>query len=282
MREMMQGRAKDICENIDRCPIGYMFPQVQDELRRMAVALVGVPETNHPISSTVSTWLFEQQAEGSGYTMHLPLPDLRLQPPLYPGIALDDTIVHFRCGDLMASNHPRFGFLKFGAFAKYISSEARSIGIVTQPFDSHAQSRAWDSNAVKRNRCRIVVLDFVKYLQDRFPHSRVHIHNSPNETIALTYARMVMANQTIAGISTFGVSPAMASFGTGYIRIPDENSATNGWLVNPRLDQLMKNNKLVLMKEPNILMVRQVKRLWEEPDGQNKILAWFRDSSITF
>jgi hypothetical protein len=148
--------------------------------------------------------------------------------------------------------------------------------------------RATDVSSVNQYRCRTVVLDFVAYLQDRFPKTRVRIHNSPNETIALTYARMVLANQTIAGITTFAVFPVIACFGTGYIRRPDKTSIENSWLVNPRLDHLMNNttattnNSLVLMKEPNILMARQIAKLWKEPYGQEKILAWFRNSSITF
>lgn len=182
----------------------------------------------------------------------------------------------------MLSEHPRFAFLKFHSFASRISQQATSIGIVTQPFDASAQNRAWDSSAVKRNRCKTVVLDFEQYLQCEFPRARIRIHNSPNKTIALTYARMVMANQSIAGISTFGVFPSIASFGTGYIRLPDNRSATNQWLIHPRLDQVMGDDSLVLMEEPNILMVRQVQKLWEEEDGEEKILSWFRDPSISY
>ena len=287
LRTRMQRRVADVCANIDRCPIGYLFPQIQQELRRMAVSLVGIPESQHPTSSSVSAWLEEQRSHPAFSHMQVPLIDPREHAPLYPDVDLDDTILHFRCGDLMSSDHPRFGFLKFDSLAKNIALSSRSIGIVTQPFDASAQSRAWDNSGVKRQRCRIVVLDFVQYLQERFPNSRVRIHNSPNETIALTYARMVLAGQTIAGISTFGVFPALASFGTGYIRRPDQQSPTNGWLVHPPLDELLQQEKyadkqLVLMNEPNVLMVRQVKKLWEDPDGATKILAWFRNNTLSY
>ena len=91
---------------------------------------------------------------------------------------------------------------------------------------------------------------------------------------------MIMANQSIAGISTFGVFSSIASFGTGYIRLPDNRSATNQWLTNPPLSKLTRD--LVLMEEPNILMVQQVQKLWEEEEGEQKILSWFRDSSISY
>ena len=39
---------------------------------------------------------------------------------------------------------------------------------------------------------------------------------------------------------------------------------------------------LVLMDEPNILMVQQVNEIWEEEDGEQKILSWFREPSISY
>jgi len=283
----------DVCKTIDDCPIGYMYPHIRHELRRMAVALVGIPKQEHSTSAEVKQWLLSlsPEQEENEKMMDLELPVLAVDsggtsmrllssPPLYSEVELDDAILHFRCGDLMNSNHPRFGFMKFESFAKHISPSARSIGIVTQPFDENSQTRAWDRGSEKRNRCRIVVGAFVEYLQERFPEARIRLHNSPDETIALTYARLVLANQTIAGISTFGVFPAIASFGTGYIRLPDARSETNKWLLNPRLDSLVDD--LVLMEEPNILMVRQVRDLWERPDGESLILEWFRNSSIVY
>jgi hypothetical protein len=268
----------DICGTIDKCPIGVMFQEIQYDLRRMAVSLVGIPDEHHPSHTAVKQWLsqHEHQKFSKPYQMNLAISDT----PLYPNTELDDVIVHFRCGDLMSSSHPRFGFCKYNAFASRISPNATRIGIVTQPFDESAQNRAWDSSAEKRRRCKTVVLDFQNYLETKFPNAKVRIHNSPNETIALTYARMIMANQSIAGISTFGVFSSIASFGTGYIRSPDKQSATNQWLTNPPLDKL--TNDLILMKEPNILMVQQVQKLWEEKDGKQKILSWFRDSSIMY
>lgn len=298
VREGSSPLVKDAaCKTIDACPIGLMYRSIQYELRRMAVALVGVPTPEHSTSSKVRDWLAHLRTEEfyDSYfrynRLDLNLPQLDGDEesdgfgmaPVYPDVELDDVIIHFRCGDLMDSQHPRFGFLKFDSFAKHISSEARSIGVVTQPFDNDGvhQTRAWDSGKVKRDRCRIVVGAFVEYLQERIPGARVRVHNSPDETIALTYARLVLANQTVAGISTFGVFPAIASFGTGYIRLPDERSATNKWLTVPlRLDNLIDG--LVLMDEPNILMVRKVRELWERADGENKILDWFRDPEISY
>jgi len=296
-----------VCGTIDQCPIGYyMSSSIQYEFRRMAVAIAGVPPLEHATSNKVREWLVQQQQqrmeradedeEGTRDILDLELPrllsfggdteqdeqgDVVVPPPLYPDVELDDAVVHFRCGDLMDSQHPRFGFLKFDSFANRISPNAKTVGIVTQPFNDDGQSRAWDSGKVKMDRCRIVVTAFIEHLQRRFPKARIRVHNSRNETIALTYARLILANQTVAGISTFGVFPAIASFGTGYVRLPDDKSATNMWLTSPsRLDESVDG--LVLVDEPNILMVRKVRKIWEMEDGEARILEWFRNPTISY
>ena len=132
-------------------------------------------------------------------------------------------------------------------------------------------------NDVVHDRCRIVVTSLVDYIRERFPHSHVTVHNGPSETIALTYARMVFSNQTIVGISTFGVFPAIGTFGTGYIRRPDFPEAPNQFLVQPRLDQMADN--VVLIEEPKIIMCAQIYSLWEtgKADG---VLNWFWNDTV--
>lgn len=287
------------CRNIDYAPIGLLHPEMQYELRRMAMALV------QPSDHYWKTLALQQhllQPPSPQYTLYmLPTPSLSA-PPLYKEVALNDAILHFRCGDLMDSNHPRFAFIKFSAFAQRIPQDATSIGIVTQPFDDHDDAavttetvRALDATATKRHRCKVVVTELVNYLQEQFPKARIQLHNAPQETIALTYARMIMANATIAGISTFGVFASIASFGMGYIRRPDEKSPTNQWLLYPQpLPQIIKrqqqahtnksvsssflsSSSLVLMEEPDILMVRRVKQMWLEDNGRDEIVKWFRN-----
>jgi hypothetical protein len=47
----------------------------------------------------------------------------------------------------------------------------------------------------------------VDFLQETFPQARVTIHNGRTATIALAYARMIMANQTIGGLKLlWGIS----------------------------------------------------------------------------
>jgi hypothetical protein len=286
----------EACNNIDKAPIGLLYPEMQYELRRMAVRSIGIPPKDHVMHDAVKQWvdslpLLSQHFQSNHYSLEVD----PSEPPLYPNVSLDDAILHFRCGDLMDSNHPRFGFLRFQAFAKHIPTTSKSIGIVTQPFDASSDTvRALDASDTKTHRCRVVVTDFIDYLKSLFPHARIQLHNSPDETIALTYARMIMAQATIAGISTFGVFASIASFGTGYIRRPDDKSATNEWLIHPKaLDEIMTSQstqrdgvnhdhqpQLVLMDEPDILMVRRVRELWLEEDGQEKILKWFRGKDL--
>jgi hypothetical protein len=264
------------CGDYDKCPIGHMVPSIRYELRRMAVALVGIPHENHPAAAFADRYLWNTLWNNPYDTMQLAVP-ARGEPPLIPGVVLDDVVLHFRGGDLFNSNHPGFGFMKFSAFSKHISPDTKSIGIVTQPFDTSGQYRKGDATAVKRERHRIVVMALVDFLEEKFPQARVTIHNGRSETIALAYARMVMANQTVVGITSFGVFPAIACFGTGYIRKPDFKKGPNKFLINPPIDQLADN--VILIEEPNRLMAGTVRAMFKRPTGQELVLEWFKNDT---
>jgi len=168
--------------------------------------------------------------------------------------------------------------MKFSGYTKYISKDARSIGILTQPFEMNAQGRKPDQGKVKFERCKIVVLSLVDYIREHFPNARIRIHNGPNETIALAYARMIMANQTIVGISSFGVFAAIGTFGTGYIRKPDFAKAPNQFLLEPkRMDELADN--VVLIEEPNKILCPEIKALWNTK-GADGVLEWFWNDTV--
>jgi hypothetical protein len=169
--------------------------------------------------------------------------------------------------------------MKFSAYIKLISPETESIGIITQPFELTNQSRYFDATKNKRNKCKVLVSAFVEQLSESFPKARIRIHNGPNETIALAYSRMIMAKQAIVGIGTFGVFPALATFGTGYIRKPDFAVAPNRWLLSPPVDEHYAN--VVLFDEPNRLMTYDVKKLRELPGGDESVMDWFRNDSYS-
>jgi hypothetical protein len=53
-------------------------------------------------------------------------------------LMLDDVAIHFRCGDVLGEQFRNdFGMILFREYAKWIwTSNATSIGIVTQPFQT--------------------------------------------------------------------------------------------------------------------------------------------------
>jgi hypothetical protein len=99
-----------------------------------------------------------------------------------------------------------------------------------------------------------------------------------NETITMTLSRMIMANQTIGAISSFNVMPAIATFGTGYVRSPGKQWQ-NLWIEHPRIDQFINN--VVLFEEPNMIPVKDMKHMWENK-GEDVVVEWFRNDSMKY
>ena len=259
-----------------RTPLAERVKDIRFDLRRMAVALVGVPNNDHPSFAERSRWLQMEGNIGNKTGHSVPtLPTPRIEdPPILPDVELDDAAIHFRCGDLIDSEEPRYGFMKFDSYARHISSQVHSIGIVTESFDSTGQYRPRDGREVTRTRCRTVVEAFVAHLQSHFPEARVRIRNGRGETVALSYARLIMANQTVVSTSTFAVFPAVASFGQALIRRPSPRDL-GGWLVKAKIEDRFEN--IFLINEPDWLPTKRCKRLWGE-DG-SKVLEWFRSPS---
>jgi hypothetical protein len=248
-------------------PVGHMIKSIQHDLRLMALALVGrSPFVNKEKIVRYSPPSFRPQLSPRKNQTTAPFAD----------VELDEAVLHFRCGDLMDSTHSSFAFMNFRGYTRHISPDVKSIGILTQPFALDAmQARSIDSQEHIRDRCRTVVYSLVEYIQKRFPQALVRIHNE--ESIALSYARMILAKQAISGISTFGVMPAAATFGTGYIRIPDHIDEVNQWILKPNIDELVDN--IILIQDPKI-PVGHIKTLWEQ-EGERGVLAWFWNDTWT-
>ena len=256
------------CTHANQIALGYKIPAMRYDMRRMALALVGIPDEH-----TVRDYSFYTNAPLDGSILQLPV--INIQEPFYPNTELDDVILHFRCGDLINSDHRSFGFMSFHSFSRHISSQARSIGIVTQPFNGNdAQMRPLEQKEINMDRCRRLVTLFVQHLTERFPQARITIRNDANETIALTFARMIMANQTITAISTFSVVPALVTFGSGYIREPDFVKVPTWFLMRPNVSTLVDD--VYLIREP-VLMATKVKQMWGD-DG-TAVLEWFQNNS---
>jgi hypothetical protein len=175
----------------EACPSKYPFlridkmaTQIQDDIRRMAVKLIG---TRDDIRRHEDVSVNED--------------------PLIPGIELDDAVIHFRCGDVLGgANRYDFGMIRFNEYKKWIPNTTTSIGILTQPFEKE-RNRKNDSGKV--DACRQVVDALVNYLQSFAPSAKISIHNDLNETIPLAYARLAMANYSITSLSSFGIFPVI-------------------------------------------------------------------------
>ena len=189
----------------------------------------------------------------------------RNDKPIYENVDLDEAVLHFRCGDLINSNHPSFGFMKFGSFSRHLPRDVKTIGIATQPFDKDGQTRRADGGNGNKAKCRKVVYAFVDHLQADFPQARITIRNDKAETIALTFARMIMAQHVVIGITSFGVFPGIATFGTGYVRNPDYLKAPNRWLLNPHIETLVDNVQVIT--EPRF-MAGTCRQSWPADDGE--------------
>lgn len=253
-------------------PVSLMVSHLRKDLRRMAVALVGAPsdDPNHPAHEFGKN--IRADPEGALYQLGYP------SKSLFSNIDLDETAVHFRCGDIMASSHAQFRFLSFEAYARRIDPSTRSIGIITQPFrDSNStQSRRVDQADVFRaSVCKEVVLAFRKYLQDRFPQSRVSIRNGKGETVALAYARLIMATKGsfAAPDSSFSVFPVLASFGQGYhiypTKLKDSHTLVNQWLLAS--GRLNNDKQVIFMNETNILHAPETLEM-----KAAHIVSWFK------
>jgi hypothetical protein len=308
-------------------PLGRLYRDWQFRLRVMAICLAGLPlhRPTHPshafaaeyiwpgkatrptaISFKEQTWWARRrQYTAMDWTFFPPtsdilsfeLPHRHDIPPLaslFKEEPLDDVAIHFRCGDLMGTDHGQYEFLKFSGYARYISPEARTIGIVTQSFApppiqsqnsgnksglqqiSSLPIRSKDFTDVVRDRCLIVVSALVEYIQQRHPHSLVSIRNGPRETIPSSYVRLIMANQTIAGISsTFGVFPTTTTFGTGYLSSPERNQSAlrTRWMVEEFANQRVAN--IILVEGNPHAKVSTILRMWET-QGAERVVEWFR------
>jgi hypothetical protein len=154
----------------------------------------------------------------------------------------------------------------FHCYAKHISKDARTIGILTQPLEvqTGAQQRNDDVNEKVLGRCRILVYSFISYIQYHHPQAEIRIHNSVNETIALTYARMIMTSQSITGMTSFGEMATVASMGAAYIRHPSQ------WV--KRIDEM--TDGITLYKPHRNVKFRYIKDLWNQK-GTKAVLQWF-------
>ena len=140
-----------------------------------------------------------------------------------------------------------------------------------------AQARVLDTaDRQQVERCRTLVHAFKDYLQKQFPNTSISIRNGKSETIALAYARMVMAKQVVGCMSTFSIFPILGTFGTGYYLRPKlyDPSMFLTHRMYPVTKFVDPTNSFVLFDEKNVLLGPQAKDLWDKY-GDDAVLKWF-------
>jgi hypothetical protein len=265
----------DVCLGANLQPVGHMGKKMQQDFRYMAYSLVGRSLFEQAKREANGK---EEEEEDFYVPSFVPQLSPPTTPPPYANVELDEAVIHFRCGDLMDSDHRSFTFLTFRGYTRHIAPDVRTIGILTQPLteDASWQVRRIDAAPRVRDRCRIVVDSLVHYIEERFPQAVVHIHDT--DRIALTYARIVLASQqVVVGLSTFGALPAVATFGTAYLRVPDQPNEVNQWLIRPPMDDILPH--VVLTDDPK-MPVQRMQALWEQ-EGERGVLAWFWNDTWT-
>jgi hypothetical protein len=130
---------------------------------------------------------------------------------------LDHATIHIRTGDVgrkQGSNGKRYGMVPFHVYKKLLPNTAKTIGIVTAPFRQDRGSVGFGDAELNE----AVVTAARDYIQREFPEAKVSIRNDDvNETMAMTYARLVASKWSFCGSSTFCLFPALATTGESYI-----------------------------------------------------------------
>lgn len=196
-----------------KLPLEHLAHDMQNDMQALAVTILG-PRSFNVTGDLRSRMEFLQGSiqRWQGHTD-------KETSIVYPreDIEIDDVALHFRCGDVFGgTSKDVYGLVKFKEFKDCIPNETtKSIGIFTQPFNvSHL--RADDHDFV--DQCEKLVGVLVEYLTKAYPNASISIRNTIEDTIPISYARMIMASRTITTMSTFGIFPAIGSFGDGYFK----------------------------------------------------------------
>jgi hypothetical protein len=220
--------------------IDKMASQIQNDIRNMAVALVGnqaITQKHPHFSSNVT--------------------------PLFPNVVLDNVAIHFRCGDVLGgAKRNDFGMIRFYEYKKWIPRNTTTIGIITQPFE---KDRNRGTDARKTDNCRRVVETLVDYLQEFAPNAKITIHNGINETLPLAYARLAMANYSFTSLSSFGIFPVVGTFGEGYFQKGNDGVNPFATYIPQYLPNIHQMNA----------EVRSTWEMWGMP--LEDLIAWFVD-----
>ena len=134
----------------------------------------------------------------------------------------DDAVIHLRLGDGLHTTYganENKGVFPHGTYINLIKQaqeekgSMKSIGIVTAPFKGN-HVRPLDSGFTRLSE--LIVHDLMLALELEFPDVEVRLHNSDNESIIDSLARLVHARKVaICGCSTFCPYALLAADGIG-------------------------------------------------------------------
>jgi hypothetical protein len=191
------------CSNVyAKLPLHHLAHEMQRDMQSIAIAMLGSRNFNitRDVQEKVKK-LEKRLGDRHGYPR--------------TNVDIDDAAIHFRCGDVFGgTNKDVYGLIKFREYSTRIpNATTRSIGIHTQPFNASLVREA-DQDSI--DNCEKVVHVLVDYLQARYPNATITIRNTQDDTLPMSYARMTMAQYTITSMSTFGIFPAIGSFGEGF------------------------------------------------------------------
>ena len=177
----------------------------------------------------------------------------------------DDAVIHLRLGDGLYSSvganefkgvFPHKTYINLLMQAQQEKGIITSIGIVTAPFKGEV--RPFDRRITSLSE--EIALDLINALQNAFPTAKISIHNSPDETIIETLARVVHARKVaVCGCSTFCPYPLLATEGIGFMYNPV--GPQNEWVRYAA----EKYDNIRLFETPmlNGLMIRNEKTGWK-------------------
>ncbi|KAI2505329.1 hypothetical protein MHU86_9129 [Fragilaria crotonensis] len=160
---------------------------------------------------------------------------------------LDEAVIHLRIGDIGRGVNPLYGLVPFHVYTDLIPRTAQTIGVITAPF--RQERNHFHPNDPELNEA--VVVAARDHIQGKFPDARVSIRNG-NETMAVTYARIVAANWSFCGSSTFCLFPALATAGESYILQSPLYGGNEGWL-----NKVAESFKNVHYKEGKIIFTTE-------------------------
>lgn len=197
----------------------------------------------------------------------------------------DDAVIHLRLGDGLHSSFgtnewkgifPHAIYINLLMQAQQEKGTINSIGIVTAPFKG-SNVRSFDQGFTSLSE--EIALDLVNALQNAFTKAKISIHNSPDETIMESLARVVHARKVaVCGCSTFCPYPLLATEGIGFMYNP--LGQQNQWVKNaverydnirlfetPMLNGLMISNEKTGWKLDHALMMDWVRN--QDPNVGN-------------